>query len=272
MKVAITGASGFIGKYVLTELYRHVDSITAVTRRSENLFFTKGKVSIVEMNLSDPGNNCFDTLGSPDILIHLAWDGLPNYQSLHHFENELPLQYKFLLKMIKGGLKSLFCLGTCFEYGMASGGLSPNILTAPSNPYGFAKDVLRKQLEFTQKSIPFNLTWARLFYIYGDGQSENSLYSQIKKAVINGETVFNMSKGDQIRDFLHVSTVAQSIVNYALFKCASGLINICSGEPISVKSLVEKWIAENNWNIKLNLGYFPYSEFEPMNFWGIKSQ
>lgn len=49
--------------------------------------------STVVMDMAKPNENAFAQLGYPDVLIHLAWDGLPNYKSLHHFETELPKHY-----------------------------------------------------------------------------------------------------------------------------------------------------------------------------------
>jgi len=43
---------------------------------------------------------------------------------------------------------------------------------------------------------------------------------------------------------------------------------VCSGKPISVHNLVKTWLKENNWSIELNLGYYPYPNYEPMDFWG----
>ena len=47
-----------------------------------------------------------------------------------------------------------------------------------------------------------------------------------------------------------------------------GAVNICSGKPISVRRLVEQWLDENNYKIELNLGHYPYPDYEPMAFWG----
>jgi len=207
-------------------------------------------------------------MGAPDTLIHLAWDGLPNYKSLHHFEAELPRQYKFIKHMVESGLSSLFVTGTCFEYGMQSGALSAEMKTEPANPYGYAKDALRKQLELLKNNIRFNLTWGRLFYMYGEGQAENSLYPNLKQAVLRGDKVFHMSGGQQLRDYLPIETVAERIVRMALEQRDIGVTNICSGKPISVGDLVQQWIRENGWDIQLNLGYYPYSDYEPMSFWG----
>jgi len=51
-----------------------------------------------------------------------------------------------------------------------------------------------------------------------------------------------------------------------------GIINICSGEPVSIRKLVERWLHENNWKIELNLGHYPYPDYEPMAFWGDSSR
>jgi dTDP-6-deoxy-L-talose 4-dehydrogenase (NAD+) len=202
----------------------------------------------------------------------LAWGGLPNYRSLHHFEKELPLQYQFLSGMVRSGLSGLVIAGTCFEYGMQHGKLSEEMDTHPDNPYGLAKDMLRRQLEYLRKSQPFALTWARLFYLYGEGQAENSLLPQLKRAVEQGQSVFNMSGGEQLRDYLSVTEVAKNLVMLALRTADIGVVNISSGKPISVRKLVEAWIGENNWNIKLNLGHFPYPDYEPLAFWGDRQK
>jgi dTDP-6-deoxy-L-talose 4-dehydrogenase (NAD+) len=123
--------------------------------------------TVVQIDVMDPPSNAFELMGNPDVLIHLAWGGLPNYRSLHHFEVELPAQYNFLKGMIQSGLKNLVVTGTCFEYGMRSGSLHEDMEAKPTNPYGFAKDSLRRQLEYIKDDQPFALTWARLFYLLG---------------------------------------------------------------------------------------------------------
>lgn len=268
MKVAVTGASGFIGRHVLNVLLAKKLEVYAITRDANKLVNLDKSINVIELDIGDCNANVFENLGSPEILIHLAWNGLPNYKSLHHFETELPKQYMFLKHLIDGGLGSLFVAGTCFEYGMQSGALSADLETRPNNPYGYAKDALRKQLEFLKVVKPFNLTWARLFYMYGEDQPSTSLYPKLQEAFKRGDKVFNMSGGEQLRDYLPVGEVARQIVNLALAQRDQGPVNICSGKPISVRVQVENWMHINNWNIELNLGYYPYPDYEPMAFWG----
>jgi nucleoside-diphosphate-sugar epimerase len=269
VRVALTGASGFVGQHVLSRLLADGMEVVAVTRDAARLVSISG-IRVVEMDLCNPPGDCFERLGSPDVLIHLAWDGLPNYRSRHHFESELPGQYRFLKRMIETGLASLLVTGTCFEYGMQSGALSEDMQTRPANPYAYAKDALRRQLEFLKSTIPFQLNWVRLFYMYGPGQSTGSLYPQLRDAVLRGDKVFNMSGGEQLRDYLPVAEVARQIVS--LSQQDIGLVNVCSGKPISVRCQVEQWLAENNWKIELNRGYYPYPEYEPMAFWGCAAK
>jgi len=267
-KIALTGASGFIGRHVLKELASHPVEITAVTRDAVKLSNSGKSVKVVELDISHPGADDYDRLNRPDVIIHLAWNGLPNYNSLHHFETELPRQYLFLKGLINAGLPALMVAGTCFEYGMQSGVLSEELPALPVNPYGLAKDALRRQLEFLRGKNSFGLTWARLFYMYGEGQSSASLYSKLREAVLHGDKVFNMSGGKQLRDYLSVTEVAEIIVRLAMRRCDAGIINVCSGKPVSVRALVENWVRANSWKIELNFGHYPYPDYEPMEFWG----
>lgn len=268
MKVAVTGASGFIGRHVLAELKaRSVESVALIhSSSSRSLGDLAGRV--VSVDLHHASVDAFELMGRPDALIHLAWSGLPNYRSLHHFEQELPAQYRFLRCLIDAGLRNLVIAGTCFEYGMQSGLLSEETSPQPSNPYGYAKDALRRQLEYLKASHPFLMTWARLFYLYGEGQAAGSLWSQLAQAAERGDERFNMSGGEQLRDYLPVTEVSRHLVSLAMVNQDVGAVNVCAGIPISVRKLVERWIEQNDWSIMPNLGYYPYPDYEPMAFWG----
>ncbi len=268
MKVAVTGATGFIGRHVLAELESRSAEAIALVRSASAKPIERSSCRVVEFDLHEAPSNAFELMGRPDVLIHLAWSGLPNYKSLHHFEQELPAQYRFLKSLVESGLQNIVVAGTCFEYGMQSGPLSEDVAPHPSNPYGFAKDALRCQLEYLKSAHPFRLTWARLFYLYGEGQAESSLLPQLMQAAERGDPVFNMSGGEQLRDYLPVTEVARHLVALSLARKDMGAVNVCSGAPISVRKLVEGWIQENGWSITLNLGHYPYPDYEPMAFWG----
>jgi dTDP-6-deoxy-L-talose 4-dehydrogenase (NAD+) len=230
------------------------------------------QVQYIPCDLNVVQDSFFDFFHQPELLIHLAWEGLPNYQELFHLEKNLFSNYRFLKNILTNGLRKLVVAGTCFEYGMQNGPLSENMETKPNNPYGLAKDTLRKFLEQLQKTTDFEFKWVRLFYIYGKGQSPDAILSQLERALENGETSFNMSGGKQLRDYLPVEKVAKYIVKIARQNCVTGIINCGSGTPISIRKLVENYLKEKKKSIHLNLGYYPYPEYESMAFWGDTSK
>jgi len=270
MKVLVTGATGFIGSYVVRELINQGYRVVATSKNPEKAkaFEWISQVQYIPCDLKVVQENFFQFFQQPELLIHLAWEGLPNYKDLFHLEENLFSNYRFLKNMLEHGLKHLVVTGTCFEYGMQSGALSEDMEAKPDNPYGLAKDTLRKFLEQLQRKIDFELKWIRLFYMYGKGQSPNAILSQLDRALEDGETDFNMSGGEQLRDYLSVQKVAEYIVKIAMQNKAHGIINCCSGTPVSIRNFVENYLRKKQKNLHLNLGYYPYPDYEPMAFWG----
>ena len=272
MKVLVTGATGFIGNYVINELLKHDVEIIATFSNQERTkhFLWFKNVKYISFNLAQFNSsiNYFSFFEEPDNIIHLAWEGLPNYTSSFHLEENLPRHEAFIENLIQHGLKDITVTGTCLEYGMQEGGLIESMASLPSNAYAIAKNELRIFLEEMQRRYLFSLKWIRLFYMYGKGQNSKSLLPQLDKALQNNDAVFNMSSGNQTRDYLPVEKVAENIVKLALQKDVDGIINCCSGIPITVKNFVERHLKEVGKSIKLNLGYYPYTDYEPMHFWG----
>jgi nucleoside-diphosphate-sugar epimerase len=271
-KVLVTGASGFIGNYVVAELLKDGFPViaTASSKKSAIGFDWFKKVDFVPLNFKDYNDsvNYYNYFNQPDILIHLAWEGLPNYKELFHFEENLPNHYKFLKNLVINGLKDITITGTCLEYGMREGVLHEDMVTNPTTPYALAKDCLRKFLQQLTAIHSFNLKWVRLFYMYGKGQNPKSLFSQLEKAIENNEPCFNMSGGEQIRDYLPVETVSKYIKTISLQNKVTGIVNCCSGRPTMLKALVQEFINNKGSKISLNLGHYPYTDYEPMAFWG----
>lgn len=271
-KILITGATGFVGDHVINALlaqgYTVVASSSSKEKAAEYDWFDRVEFIPFDLKSVVDGDDYYNWFGRPDALIHLAWEGLPNYKAEFHIEENLPRHYIFLRNLVMHGLKDITVTGTCFEYGLQEGKLSEDMPVFPGNPYARAKNDLRIMLENLSKDMPFYLKWVRLFYMFGRGQNPNSLLSQLQAALRRGDGVFNMSPGDQQRDYLSIETVAAYLVKIATQHKVNGVINCCSGEPVEVKQLVLDYLKERKATINLNLGFYPYSDIEPRNFWG----
>lgn len=272
MRVAITGASGFVGRYVLRELQSRDLDIVIAGRSATQLSLEGGRTKFVCMDIAQEIKDPIVMMGKPDVLIHLAWDGLPNYRAPAHVNKELPVQQRFLDCCLASGLKRLIVAGTCFEYGMTSGQIPEHSPTSPCTQYGTAKALLHKHLEEAKSKSPFQLGWLRLFYLYGTGQSKSSLYTSLTDAILRGDPQFDMSGGEQVRDFMQIQEAARVITDISLINADVGTVNVCSGEPQTVRGLVESWIDGLQSKIVMSLGRLPYSEIEPMSFWGDRSK
>ena len=272
MKVALTGGTGFVGRHVTAVLAGAGHKVTLLVRPGCKLPDVLHHHQALEIDFADTSNSAFVRAGEPDVLIHLAWSGLGDFRAHAHFEHELPLHYRFLRAMVANGLPRLVVTGTCLEYGLQNGVLTEEADTRPVCAYGLAKDTLRRQLELLQGIQPFDLTWARLFYLHGDGQPERALWPSLKRAAESGQLSFAMSPGDQLRDYLPVRDVAEILGALASLDRGQGIVNVCSGRPQAVRSLVESWIKAHNWSLTLDLGAYPYADYEPLAFWGCRSK
>ncbi|WP_395593444.1 NAD-dependent epimerase/dehydratase family protein [Pseudomonas sp. B26140] len=271
MKVLVTGATGFVGRHLVAALLARGCVVRAVARNAE---IAQGMpwINDVEFVAADIHADDLDIAAlteGVDALVHLAWPGLPNYRALFHFEHNLMADYRFIKRAVEAGVKQVLVTGTCFEYGMQSGPLSENTEPRPSNPYGLAKHTLHLFLQNLQQAHPFTLQWARLFYLHGEGQNPNSLLAALDRAVDAGEASFNMSAGEQLRDFLPIETAAGYLTAILHQRDFSGVINCASGQPISVRTLVEQRLRKRGASIDLNLGHYPYPTHEPMAFWAV---
>jgi dTDP-6-deoxy-L-talose 4-dehydrogenase (NAD+) len=93
---------------------------------------------------------------------------------------------------------------------------------------------------------------------------------QLDAAIDRGDEVFPMSGGEQLRDYLRVECAAEQLAK-ALDDGRDGPVNICSGTPISVRTLVERRILERGARIRPEFGRFPYPAHEPLAFWGVRN-
>lgn len=266
MRVAVTGASGFVGRHAVRALRARGADVVALSRHPQPA--DDPAVLPVVFDITRAGADAFERIGRPDALLHLAWGGLPDYRAATHLEHELPCHARFLEHCVRGGLAQLVVAGTCLEYGMQEGELDESMVAAPIVAYARAKEALRQRAAALSDELGFGLGWIRLFYLFGDGQSPTSLYQQLRAAVASGAPRFRMSPGDQIRDFLSIETAAAKLATLVMGHPDAGIVNLCSGRPVAVADAVRGWLREWGANLDLDLGALPYPDYEPFAFWG----
>jgi len=270
----ITGVTGFLGSNVLDKISNENFKIIAIIRKDNN--FIRNKYPNVEFIVSclEEISNEFFIEKKIDILIHFAWSNVSKVMLETHLYEEFELQKSFLKNALDYGLKKVIISGSCFEYGKIEGGIGVDCTPLPNTCYGIAKNNFRIWINkyINEMNYDVSIIWLRIFYAYGSGQHERSLYTQLMQAIRNSEKDFNMSHGRQIRDFISVDEISINVLQILSENHNSGVIikNICSGKGISVKDFVEKIIIENNTQLNLNLGHYSVPEYEPFSFWGIK--
>ena len=272
MKIAITGATGFIGRHVRNALAKTEHEVVLVVRKIEKVGEVTARETIVAADLHQERTDWFELFGKPDAVLHLAWGGLPNYMDTYHRQVELPMQIRFLTELIKSGLKKLVVTGTCYEYGMSSGALSEEQETNPNTPYGVAKDCLRKELYELQQRKDFDLTWARIFYPYGEGQSSQSLYSLIRDAANSSNPEIQLSNSEGVLDFISVTELSDILIILTLTLDNVGILNLGSGQPKSVINFAGDIAKANNWTVTFSADVNSSRNFESKCFWSDNSK
>lgn len=272
-RVLVTGATGFIGTPVVEALLEHGFAVTALCRNAERAGAwararsAPGRVRVLAADLDALSDAQVADLAGHGRILHLAWGGLNAFKSPAHLDEELPRHLRFLTRLVAAGARHLLVTGTCLEYGLREGPLAEDLPTRPVTAYGQAKDALRRELEPLCAARGAVFHWARLFYMHGPGQAEKSLLSQLDRAITAGADSFDMSGGEQERDYLPVAEVARLLVRLALQDRVTGVVNCASGRPVSVRALVEEHLRRRGATLRLNLGRYPYPDYEPMRFW-----
>ena len=218
-------------------------------------------------DIFDGSKDIFSELGSPDVCLHLAWkDGFIHNSDAHMAC--LSDHYIFLRDMVNGGLKQVAVMGSMHEVGYHEGVIDENTPCNPLSQYGIAKDALRRSLTLLFKDKDICFQWLRGYYIYGDDKRASSIFAKITVAAEEGKTSFPFTSGKNKYDFIHIDELARQISAAVTQTEISGVIECCSGKPVSLAEQVESFIREHGFDIKLNYGAFPDRPYDSPAVWG----
>ena len=254
MKILVTGADGYIGRHIVNNLLDLGHEVIAVDIHTDDINdkAEKKKLNLFTADLT----NVYTSLGSPDVCLHMAWrDGFV-HNSVNHI-GDLSSHYKFLVALMEQGLKHLAVMGTIHEVGYWEGKIDENTPCNPISMYGIAKDALRRSMIAYCKSNSILLQWLRGFYILGDDKKNHSIFSKLLQADEQGQELFPFTTGKTKYDFINVDELVEQISKAVTQTDVTGIINCCSGNPMTLAERVENFIKDHKLKIRLNYGVFP---------------
>ena len=270
MKILVTGANGYIGRHVVCQLLKQGHDVTACDIRLNEV---DKRATLKEYNILTGiySDNIYEELGKPDVCLHMAWrDGFV-HNSPNHI-GDLSNHYKFLTALLDSGLPHLAVIGTMHEVGYHEGAIDENTPCNPISFYGIAKDALRRSMILATKSHGCVLQWIRAYYIVGDDLKSNSIFAKLRTAALEGKTHFPFTSGKNKYDFIDIDDLATQIAAVVGQKEVTGIINCCSGQPVSLADRVEAFIKENNLDIQLDYGAFPDRPYDSPCTYGDDSK
>ena len=263
MKILVTGANGYLGKGVVKNLLDKGCHVIA-TDMKDDLIDSRADILPADLfSLEDP----FQYFKCPDVVLHMAWrDGFVHNSENHIYD--LPKHYSFLNKMIESGIKQVAVMGSMHEIGFFEGSINEHTPTNPQSYYGISKDALRRAVELQCRNKNIVFQWLRGFYIVGKTEDGSSVFSKIVQAAHKGQKEFPFTMGLNQFDFLDYDLFCMFVADSVLQSKVDGIINICSGRPEKLADRVERFIEENNFNIKLQYGTFPDRPYDSKAIWG----
>ena len=252
MKILVTGANGYLGSGIVKAILDAGNDVVAADFKMDRVDERATKIECDLFEVDNP----FQFFEEPDILLHLAWrDGFVHYSDAHI--DDLPKHYKFIKKMAESGCKHIAAMGSMHEIGFFEGSINENTTCHPTTPYGIGKNTLRDLTEMVCKKNNIVFQWLRGYYIVGNSKYGSSIFSKITLAVEEGKKEFPFTLGQNQYDFIDYSDFCVQVAKAVSQNRENGIINICSGRPEKLADRVEKFIKENNYEIKLLYGAFP---------------
>ena len=237
----ILGGNGFLGRNIIKRALQLDWKILNISLSSSDQFQNLN-VDNLYINLSDK-NLLEKNLKNKRFTYIINASGYVDHSSYFEKGYEIITEHYFglmnLIKTIdKSALQKFISLGSSDEYGDNDSPQNEDMTASPFTPYSLAKLNSSNLLMMLNKMENFPSVVVRLFLVYGPDQNENRLIPYvINKCMLDKS--FSVSSGHQIRDFCYIDDVVDAIFSILFNDKVKGeIINIASGEPISVRDVI----------------------------------
>ena len=276
MKTVVTGAAGFIGRWVVKDLVERghdvlgFDNLSNGSRDNVEEFSDKPSFELVKGDVRNEAE-VSEVLEDADVCIHLAakidvQESIDNPKA--HFEANIVGTQNVLEACRKNGAR-LSLVGTCMVYDVANsqGGIDEEHPVKPASPYAGSKLASENMAESYYHAYDLPVTILRPFNTYGPFQKtdmEGGVVSIFTSRDIKGETLKIFGDGTQTRDLMYVTDCARFIVDGTLEEDAIGeVINAGTGHDVSINELAEL-VATGETDIEHVEHHHPQSEIQKL--------
>lgn len=269
-RILIIGGTGFIGAHIAKKALLEGLQVTIISKNYKPLSDRLKDVEYLSIDIRNKDSLC-NQLKEKTFQYVINLGGYVDHSNFFsggeavfnvHFNGT-----KNLINCIdKDSLKSFIQIGSSDEYG---GNLAPQNESQrelPISPYSHAKTAATHLLQMLYRREKFPVIILRPFLVYGPGQGMERFIPQVIKGCIE-EKEFPISEGRQLRDFCFIDDFVRSIFSSINNTEAFGeVINIASGEPISIKDVVSK-IQNIVTKGRPKFGESPYRDGENMELY-----
>ncbi len=238
LQALVTGGAGFIGSYVVRELLaqgytvRVLDNLTS--GKAERL--PKG-VEIIQKDIRNY-EDVLSVLHEGDTVFHLAaLTSVPGSLETplpYHMTNIMGT-YNVLEAARVRHARGVIFSSSAAVYGSQEGLLSEDTMPHPESPYATQKLIGETLCESYALQYGLPCIALRYFNVYGTGNHEEGSYAPVTarflKAKREGKHLSVVGDGEQTRDFIHVTNIAQANVQAVelLTPHHYEVINVCTG-------------------------------------------
>lgn len=270
-QVALTGTTGFVGRQILTALHTRGIETRLIVRERDGLASPQStSTSIVSTPdlFREDAEWWAEALSGVDTVVHAAWYAEPA-RYLQSPLNMDCLRGTFALAQgaINAGVRRFVGVGTCFEYALGEDDLTTETPLRPTTPYAAAKAAVFMALSQILPAQSVEFAWCRLFYLYGEHEDSRRLVAYLHKRLSAGEPA-DLTRGDQIRDFLDVSAAGEMIADVASGNLV-GAVNICSGRAVTLRQVAEGVADLYGARALLRFGVRPDNAVDPVRVVGV---